>query len=915
MRAVTWMLLLTASATAAEPVEDWKSILDAPKDKADWTVTPKLNVTTPPHFFDGGIAFADHGGPFVVAGRNGGRTGGAKADEYRIVVDLRTGKTVGAVRDQFDTLGRGAPTALSNDGKLFAAAIGGRPGQKSGKVGLFDTAIGKLQGEMAVAGETDSLQFGGNRLLVATKTEVDVFDVATRKSIFNVEHKRSPWGAGRTVLTPTGKFLLDAPESGIRVYDVESTKLLFKMESPREEKDKNTNVEGMAVSPDGKKLAIMAEAWNKRRLTIYDTATGKILHDSPVTIKNVFNGNRVGWSADGKGILLNGEATADPETGKVVFEFPGNTHAVKLALTLGNGVVWENVNNERRLLVVGLDAEKTAAAKTAVASGGTAADAMLPPLTKATLDLSKATAPQLVGVTWHGQPDPAPPTNAGGRPIPLDFSQNNMRAYFVTAGPKPVTVFEFMPNGPDPAKTRQVKRADLLTGRTSATLELPPTLQIEDVTADGSVLMAYDYVTNRRLDFFPLDGGGKPYGFKPYEGQPEAERKLVLNRFLANDRIVTVSEKGVIAVWSLPDLRPQVVASLPGGKAWTLSPNKKYLAAIQNGAVRMIDLATGTIAGDLLPSFVAQQSPLNSFVMFRPDGREVLAGFQNAHGPVLTRWDTTTGRIRHEAPFAGNLGSTPKPGYLGDNYVGFDFGWVYDLERQAFVWNFVGGNYAWFRPDDRVWYAVGGPGQGSTLVAAKFPTDDIDLTIAEIADGPGSVLKPGTRVGLTLDVEGGMAQAYRPKIADAVRAGWKSRELELVTKDAEVEVGIRVTERDTGEKLNFRNFGGFGGDSVNVLELTTELTISANGEVLWSPDGAKHKTSSGFGVLRLPQGENDVGAYLHKQMWNGVVAWGQSNALPRFLAKTSAGVKALPQTSQMTAEGIVTSNAVPRRRK
>lgn len=907
MRAVALLLLLSAAATAAEPVEDWKPIADPPKDRIEWTVAPKLRAVTPPHFFDGGVAFADGGGPFAAAGRNGEQRGN-RAAEHRVVVDLRTGKTVSAILEQIDTLGHTPPTALSHDGKFFAAAVGGGFGQKAAKVGLFDTtaATAKLLAEMPITGETDALQFGGNRLLVATKTGVDVFDVATRKSIFNVEHKRSGWGAAKTVLTPGGKYVIDATENGLRVYDVESTKLLFKMAAPEQEKGKGGNADGLAVSPDGTKVAVMTEAWNNRRLVVYDAATGKPLADSPVAIKNVFNGNRLGWSVDGKGILLNGEAIADPDTGKVVFEFPNNTHPVKLALTLGQGVVWEKANNERVLVVVGLDAKQTAAAKAAVASGGTAADAMLPPLTKPALDVAAAATAPPVGVKWAAQPDPAPPTAAGARPVRLDFPVTNLRAFFTTPGDKAVALIELNPNGAEPQKTRVAKRVDLASGKTT-TLDLPPTLQIEDVTADGATVLTVDYVNYRRVDLFPLDGG-KAYGFKPYESLPADAQKIVVNRFVGRDRIVTVNEKGLAVVWALPDFKQVAAVELPGAKAWALSPNKRYLAAIHAGAVRVIDLTTGGFAGDLLPTFVAQETPMASFIAFRGDGREVLAGFQNAAGPVLTRWDTTTGRVRHEAPYAGALTDTVKQGYLGDNYLMTNFTHVYDLDRQAVVWTLTGGTFAWFRGDDRVWAIAGG-----FLTATKFPTDDVDRTIAEVADGPGGVLKPGTRVGLTLDVQGGMAQNFRSKISEGLKAGFRARELELVTKGADVEVAVTVTERDTGEKISFRGFGRPGGESVNVLELTAEVTVSVNGEVVWAPDGAKYRTHGGFVTLAK---DEDLSEHLYKQMWNGVVAWSQGGAVPRFLAKTSAGVQALPQVSLVTPNGLqTTGGVVPRRRK
>jgi hypothetical protein len=897
MRPLVCLLLLASVARAAEPVPDWKSIADPPKEKPAWAVDPNLNVVTPPHFFDGGIEFAAQGGPFVAVGRNGGK------GEYRIFVDLRTGETYGTLKDELDAHGL---TALSTDGKKFAIVLGGRFGQKA-TVAVVDVASGKVT-ELPVKGELDVLQFAGDRLLVSSKTETDVYNVQNWKSMVNLDHQRNPWGGAKSTLTPTGRFLVETSGQGLRVYDVESGRSLFKMDSPKSAKGA-TNADGVAFSPDGKRMAVATEAYGHRTLVVYDTETGKPLFDNVVAIKNVFHPVRVAWSVDSQGVLLNGEAIVDPETGKPIFEFPAGSHGTRLAVTLGRAVVWDTSDRaKRRLAVVGHGPELTAAMK-AAAVHGTAADALLPPLTKVALDVSKAVPVPLVGEKWAAAPDPAPPTPAVLRPLRTDFTTRNLRAFFVTAGPSPVALFEFTPHGGDATKPRQARRVDLLTGKTTATFEVPPTLQTEDVSPTGSKLVTFDPVTGRRVDVFPLDGG-KPTSFRPFDDQPDGGKKVAVVRFLTDDRVLTVSEKGVIAAWSLPDLKLSFAAELPGGKAFTLSPNRKYLAAQHAGAVRVLDTTTGAWAGDLVPTAGTQETPLPSFVMFRGDGREVLAGFQDPKGGAfLSRWDTATGTLIAEDPFAGTLGSRPKPGYVGDHHVMFDFGWLYDLKRKAFVWNAAvppgQGAFAWSRPDDRVWYFVNGFDNDGMIVAAPFPTAETERVIADVIDGPGALLKPGTKVALKLQTGGGLADEYRPKIMDALRKAWAARELAIVNDGADVTVAMTVGERDTGEKLSFRRtFGGpLGGESVNVLELTTETELSANGEVLWSPEPVKHRTHSPF-FLQLPKDETDIGRHLHKQMWNEVVTWGQNSALPRFLAKTDAGVKVLPQFSKLTPAGV-----------
>jgi hypothetical protein len=126
---------------------------------------------------------------------------------------------------------------------------------------------------------------------------------------------------------------------------------------------------------------------------------------------------------------------------------------------------------------------------------------------------------------------------------------------------------------------------------------------------------------------------------------------------------------------------------------------------------------------------------------------------------------------------------------------------------------------------------------------------------------------------------------------------------------------LSATERDTGDTIEFRklfpdirNESPFARTQVKLMEVDCTATLAVNGQAVWQ---AKEKMGMRtFGIVRLPEGEKDVGRFLRTRMWDGVSGWALRASPPRYVTRTNEGILALPGTSLLKADGPATQ--VPR---
>jgi hypothetical protein len=227
------------------------------------------------------------------------------------------------------------------------------------------------------------------------------------------------------------------------------------------------------------------------------------------------------------------------------------------------------------------------------------------------------------------------------------------------------------------------------------------------------------------------------------------------------------------------------------------------------------------------------------------------------------------------------------------------------------------GRFAIERPDGRCWYvaSVAQNQESSTLVAANLPEPSVEKYVKDIADGPNALLRPGTQVAVQINYSGSDSNDAKNKTVELLRQSFEKRGLKL-TESASLVVQLNVTQRDTGEKLEFRKlFPGFGENpsgtmSVNIIELECQSKVTQGGQPLWQSAPEKMSLHHIFGIIHLPDKNTDLTLYLYSRLWSNIPGWAERAALPRFLARASEGVMALPGNSQLSASGAQTQKPV-----
>lgn len=916
-------LLLLALLAAPAAAADWTAKADAPADPVKWPADLKVELPAPTSFFDPEVTFADQGGPFVALAA--GDVGGTAAP--RTVYDLRTGKAVAELKD----VGKMEKRVLGPDGKFFAGVVG-QFGKQT--VSVFDVTTGKATAEFPVRG-VEVLAFAGPDKVVYQggfgDKDLHVIDAKTGKGVVAF-----PPGKGfrrcPPAFSPGGKYAAVAEGDDVTLFALadgsEAGKVSTKAERAKPgELPKFFHCEWLAFSPDGAFLAAISGAGHDPRVMAWSLADGKQVADLALE-KNpaagFYDGPKLEWLPDGSGWLLNGAAVYDRDSGRILWkvtEGGGFGRGLRRAVAANTVIYLDAKDNKNRVLkTTGIPADKLATIRTTVRGGGTALDAALPKLKEVDAGAAPEAEGALPGAAWAAAIDPAPAgPQAARRPIPLTVAPPEIDGVFVSSGDKPVAVFDLVkrenPFAQADSAPRRVEAVSLTTGKAAGKIDLPPGCKLVAISADGAQAVTVDQPDQRRVDVWSVADGKHVVGWLPFPKAAEKDRKL---RFVgvSGDKLLTLNVAGQLVCWQLADAKPVYRASLPGLLAPTLTPGGKHLVGCAGGVVRFIDAATGAVKGDLEPKGLApfeERGP--TAVAIRPDGTEVAALFrkQGETAVTLARWDAK-GKLLGETGISVPAFGTPDVQYAGADHLLIDHRHLYDVKRKALVWTYTLGGVGKFAsrvPDGRVWYAAGafGPGQAS-LVAVQLPEEPIEGYVKDVIEGPGTILKPGTKVGVRLNFTGSHA-------ADAKKAAQESvyqtlKDYGLVPGEAgDLALEVTVTQKETGEKLEFRQmFGGLRNPrndlTVKEIELECKATLSSLDGELWAPPAQKMRMRESFGIIHLPDKDTNLTDYLYKQVWDRVPGWAAGVGVPRYLAKTDAGVVSLPGHSTLTAGGVTT---------
>ena len=243
----------------------------------------------------------------------------------------------------------------------------------------------------------------------------------------------------------------------------------------------------------------------------------------------------------------------------------------------------------------------------------------------------------------------------------------------------------------------------------------------------------------------------------------------------------------------------------------------------------------------------------------------------------------------------------------GPNHVLLDGRILVDLEKRSHIWSYYGPNVSTGGPDGRHWYVAGGFNQNAAVTPLALPEDNVNRVVAMVND-PAS--KPSLRVGMQVTVQLEMSgppknnDAFRKAITDSLNAKLKANGMTL-GQGGPVWFIVRVEEKDTGRKVDYREFGDahFSSPrgSIAITNLVCDVQFADNqGRISLAPQQTFGLLQGFRRIYRLPPGET-LESYLKNNQWNGVKMFVSGIGLPYFVARQADGTVMLPGTSDLNA--------------
>jgi hypothetical protein len=432
------------------------------------------------------------------------------------------------------------------------------------------------------------------------------------------------------------------------------------------------------------------------------------------------------------------------------------------------------------------------------------------------------------------------------------------------------------------------------------------------LSPDGARVLTIDNRDRRRLDVFSTADQGHVAGWRPYGKELSDEEKgVVWAEFLGPDRVLTVNRTGMLVLWSIPDCKAVYVAEGACEGAPVLSPGRKYLAAYRGGTFRFLDPATGEVKGEAEPPTSAGSGRADlKGAAFQADGSALVALIG---GQQVVRWDLSNGKVTADFPVPMAINPNPSSHHpviesCGPENVLLDGRILVDLEKRSHIWSYFGPSVSAGGTDGRHWYVAGSGSQNAALTSLSLPEAKVNRVVAMVMNDPA--VKPSLRVGMQATVQlelGGPPrdnEAYRKEITDGLNAKLKANGM-TPGQGGPVWFIVHVEEKDTGRKVDYREFGDshFSSPrgSIAITNLVVEVQFAdSQGRIPLAPRQTYGLLQGFRRIYRLPQGET-LESYLKNNQWGGVKHFVGGIELPYFVARQGDGVVMLPGTTDLNA--------------
>ena len=278
-------------------------------------------------------------------------------------------------------------------------------------------------------------------------------------------------------------------------------------------------------------------------------------------------------------------------------------------------------------------------------------------MTTADLASARVVASPAGSAAWVpvSAPDTAAKPAAGtSRPIPLSVPAGDVLTILVSGPDASQALVVSSPGGrlsdqkdKQSTQTRRVDRIDLAGGRVLGGFEIPSVSTPVAFSPGASHFLLTHSGSSDRVDVHNAADGKHVAGWRPYEKESGDNRKVAWADFLDSKRVLTVNPAGTLILWTVPGCKAIYVARQALVGVPILGPDRKVLAALRGGVLRLLDPATGEPRGDATSTGHDDARGLKA-AAFAPDGQELAAVLDG----TIVRWDLKTGQVVGESPVA-----------------------------------------------------------------------------------------------------------------------------------------------------------------------------------------------------------------------------------------------------------------------
>ncbi|MCI0681939.1 MAG: hypothetical protein L0Y71_07530 [Gemmataceae bacterium] len=909
---------LEPAGGAQGPIGEWKVEpdpgIDVSRAPANLKVQPSLAGS--PH-----LVFPSTPSHFVAM-----RAGAGKLAQWQIF-DLQLGKPSGFIKGNPDF----DQQVLSPDGKLIAGRAKG-PKFRTTAVLVWGVAAKKWVTTILVEGPFFTLHefLEDNHIITAVSVKLDrQYDVWNPKGERVHQFTRPGWPDYKhhAALSPGRKYLALAEGSRggqpMRVVILRALKgeVVGELEVP---KDFGAGVKALAFSPDGAELACYTEHFGKSRLVTWRMDKGEVgvnhaFVQSVAALapqSNQYQGPVLEWAPDKSGWLFYGQVLIDYASGAPAHTMPvpgGDANKFYRRFVGKDHVAVVNGNNAaQQLRYDALPVAEIAANVKLARAGGDQGPAALPEPKPADVAGAKI-LPVPGGGPWTAQPDPAPVAK-NLPPLTLRTTPAETAQVMFAPSGHTVVLTSFAPN---PLAAKRFIRADrydhaagkLLTqtvlfeavdaGQPRIVMpgQAAAVHAVGEVSPDGNLLAVRATKDDPRLDVWSLADSKHLAGWLPYDGD-----KIEWFGFVDGQRLLTLSDKGKLALWKVPECQAVYLGDGYRGSA-ELSPSRKYVAVLAASGIEILDTDTGTSRGRLDAAGGMQTMPACAFSQ---DGKSLAVIFFNANGMQIGRWDLAKGAAWTPvvAPVAAAPLNWAGPKHVLANMTLFDFNFkqpivTYTLPAKS--------KAAGVSPDGRLWYCYEAGQHRTVLTAATVPDPQAADISAQAAAGKVTpLIPPGTAVKIHVNSNSTRFKtAVEQALSQRLEAmGYKTGAGGVtLSVDTNVAATGRILEYELrqapkfGPPLPFRPGGG------QIVQVT-EQQVTCQSLLVDQQGMALHKAQS---IIPTPSSlrfrGDDFQNELVEAMWNQAIAWGSNAPLPTNLYRINGKLEALPKVVALPGGG------------